>query len=789
MAVPAGLVLLLVAGLLVPVPEPLFDDPYATVLESEEGKFLGARIADDGQWRFPPMDSLPDKYVQSVLLFEDRYFYQHPGVNPVSIARAFWQNIKAGEIVSGGSTITMQVARMARGNNERSYFQKAIEIWLALRLELKYSKDEILRLYANHAPFGGNVVGINAAAWRYYDRSPFELSWAETANLTILPNAPGLIFPGKEDNALLAKRNNLLIRLYENGKINESLYRLSRDELIPDTPIPLPQTAKHLLDLSALHIGQGNRVISTLNYQLQNTVNEIVNYYHLNYKYKQIHNAAALVVEVATGEVKAYVGNVGNEGHHGQEVDIIQSRRSPGSLLKPVLYALAIDEGLITPEQLLPDIPVHYQGFAPQNFDKKFKGAVFANNALRSSLNVPFVNLLREYGYEKMHHKLQQLGVYSLDKPPGHYGLTMILGGGEVTLWEMTGLYAGMARSLFRYHNTKGTNRYYSGNYNENIYRKDGITLSLNKADQRDGLLNVSAVWHTLKAMQELRRPDEESNWKQFGSSRSIAWKTGTSFGHKDAWALGLNSKYVVGVWLGNADGEGRPDLTGITVAAPLLFRIFEVLDGDAVFPEPVTDMAPVTLCTRSGYKAGPDCNEVNERYISKSSLLTGNCPYHQVISLDDSERWQVNSTCYPVHKMHQRSWFILPPAQAWYYKKTNSDYTSPPDFMSACINDRLRSMEMIYPRHATKVYVPKEIDGQAGRVVFEAAHQNPDSKIYWHLDEEFVGVTKYEHKLGLYPETGSHLLSLLDEKGRELKLQFEVLNETGSRTEKMPRH
>jgi penicillin-binding protein 1C len=277
--------------------------------------------------------------------------------------------------------------------------------------------------------------------------------------------------------------------------------------------------------------------------------------------------------------------------------------------------------------------------------------------------------------------------------------------------------------------------------------------------------------------MQELRRPDQESNWQRFGSSRPIAWKTGTSYGHKDAWAVGVTTKYVVAVWLGNADGEGRPDIIGVTAASPLMFKIFGLLKGDANFSAPIGHMTLANICHQSGQKANEYCTDISKTYVGKAIVLTSKCTYHQLLHLDQSKTYQVNSSCYPVSAMQQVPWFIIPPAQAWYYKKGNLDYIDVPDFIAGCDNNE-PMMEMIYPQQFTKVFVPVELDKARGRVVFEAAHQNPDAKIYWHIDDEFVGITQNDHHLGFYPAQGTHRLSLIDDKGRELFIPFEVLNE-----------
>lgn len=758
-------------------PVPSFEhNAYATVLEARDGTLLGARIADDGQWRFPPADEVPEKFKQALLYFEDEYFYQHPGINPVSIWKALWQNIQAGEIRRGGSTISMQVVRLSRNNPPRTIPEKLLEIFLTLKMELLLSKEEILSLYAAHAPFGGNVVGLSAAAWRYYGRPPEKLSWAESATLAVLPNSPSLIYPGKNSKFLLAKRNRLLDKLEVKGVIDQSTAALSKVEPLPGEPKPLPDLTAHLLTRAIQEGHAGKNVLTTLDAKLQEIVKEKVQRHHRRMEENYIHNAAAIVVDIATGDALAYVGNVESDGPHGQYVDIITANRSTGSLLKPILYAAAIDEGLILPQQLLPDIPVFLQGFAPQNFDKKFHGAVPADKALVRSYNVPFVHLLRDYGYEKFHHLLRRLGLKSLDKPAGYYGLSMILGGAESSLWEVSAAYASMARSLMNYFKRPVGKHYSPEDYHPNYYldHKDGAPQLYPK-----GAISVAAISRMLLTMQDLNRPEEQSGWEHYASSRAIAWKTGTSYGFKDAWAIGLNTRYVVGVWLGNADGEGRPELVGVKAAAPLLFDIFSVLKVDKDFPVPLDNQRDLAVCKTSGYKAGPYCEEIKSEMLPALSERAAICPYHQLLHLDESGTQQVSSACYPVRKMQEKSWFVLPPTEAWYYKQYHANYKEPPGFLAACMDQSSKNefMELIYPRTYTRIYVPTELDGSSGSAIFEVAHRNPAATIYWHLDKQYIGSTFRIHQLGLSPAKGNHTLHLVDDQGRELVLPFEVIN------------
>lgn len=771
---------LLVIFSLFRLPDPVFDDAYSTVIESMEGDLLGARIAGDGQWRFPPGDSVPEQFKQCVLVYEDAYFYRHPGVNPVSLFKAFTANIKAGKIVRGGSTLTMQVIRMAYGNRPRTYLQKALEIILALKLELFYTKEEILQLYVYHAPFGGNVVGLNAASWRYFGRPADRLSWGEAAVLAVLPNSPSLIFPGKNQLLLKVRRDRLLQKLYERGIIDETTFRLAREEPTPLKPKTLPRLAPRLLTRAIGDGYEGKRVKTTIRKDLQLLIREKVKWYHAMLEANEVHNLAVLVIDLGTGAALAYAGNADAGQAHAEDVDMITANRSTGSLLKPVLYAAAIDEGLILPAQLLPDIPVYYQGFAPKNFDKKFHGSVPADEALARSLNVPFVYLLKKYGYEKFYQKLQDLGFRSMKEPPGHYGLSMILGGAESSLWDLTALYAGLARELFRYDRRKGNKRYSKGDFFDNCYVSDSVERGTGQLNDR-AAIEAPAVWQMLKAMQQLRRPDELASWKIFKSAQPIAWKTGTSFGFRDAWAIGINSGYVVGIWAGNADGEGRPGLTGVRAAAPVLFDVFRALDGMARFPRPVAAMEEVEVCALSGYKAGPDCDIKRVVEAPASLKNTPVCPYHRVVQLDGEGGHQVNSSCYAVSEMKRVKWFVLPPVQAWYYKKFHPEYKEPPEYLAGCKDQTgggNRFFELIYPRSSTRIYVPRELDGRPGKAVFEAAHRNPDAAIFWYVDDRFEGKTIKVHQIGLYPEKGKHMLYLIDNRGRELSAVFEVLND-----------
>lgn len=753
-----SILLLLLFIYYVCLPKQLFPPVYSTVVFDRDDELVGARIAGDGQWRFPEDSVIPEKFKQCLVNFEDQHFYQHPGVNPVSLSRALLQNIKAHKIVSGGSTVTMQLVRLYRENKKRTVLEKLIEIVLATRLELRYSKENILKLYASHAPFGGNVVGINAASWRYFGRSPKNLSWAESSLLAVLPNSPGMIHPGKNRQILKEKRDKLLLKLHQENIIDKETYQLSLLEPVPLKPLLLPDIAPHLTE-NLKKANPGNIIHATIKKSLQENVNRMVLDYYNQIKFNEIHNACALVIEVKTGNILAYVGNVPLEDKSvdGQDVDCVQAPRSTGSILKPLLYMAMQKEGLLLPGTLVPDIPTRILGFKPENYDNGYDGAVPAKRALARSLNIPAVRMLQMYGIPKFQNLLQKLGMTTLVFPPDHYGLTLIVGGAEGKLWDIASIYASMARRLNQSQNAS--------------IKKEKNTFSL--GDGWD-----ASIYLTFEALLEVNRPDEESGWTNLSSSRKIAWKTGTSYGFRDAWAVGTTPEYVVGVWIGNADGEGRPGLTGVGAAAPLMFRIFNSLPPTTWFQKPFDDMGKVGVCRLSGYKAGPYCDEIDSIYVARSGVKTSLCPYHVLVHLSPDKKFRVNSRCMAVDKMLHQHWFVLPPAMEWFYRKKNVFYKMLPPVQKGCSDEgALLPMELIYPTEVLKIFVPREIDGSPGRTVFEMAHRNPDAILYWHVDNELLGTTKSIHQIAFSPKAGKHLLTVVDSDGNTINRWFEVVD------------
>ena len=455
---------------------------------------------------------------------------------------------------------------------------------------------------------------------------------------------------------------------------------------------------------------------------------------------KGINDIAAIVVETSTGKVLAYYGNAGyGSGRHGSEVDAAAAPRSTGSVLKPILYYAMLHEGLILPKTLIPDIPINVNGFSPQNYDHKFHGAVPADMALARSLNVPSVNMLREYGVDRFHSLLKSAGMTTLTRPSEEYGLSLILGGAEGRLDEMTQIYASMARSL------RSTNSALSSNNHTVI---DNRLLSINQSSTghqsleppKEFFSDRMALWYTMEALKEVNRPDE-MDWKDIPSIRRVAWKTGTSYGFRDAWAIGVTPGYAVGVWVGNADGEGMPGIVGAKTAGPVMFNIFNTLPDSGWFEEPVYgEYVEAEVCSISGRLKGPYCEDCDTLYLPINSLNSSPCQYHR------------------------QDGFKLPPAMEWYYRQEHPEY-------APHHNRNEEGMEFIYPQNGSKLTITRQLDGSSDGIAFNLAHSDKKATVYWHLDDCYLGQTQHFHQFFIKPTPGKHSITVTDNNGGSLTI------------------
>ena len=746
----------LVTGYIFCLPRHQFHVPYSTVVTDRNEELLGARIASDGQWRFPPRNTTPEKIKECLITFEDKHFYHHWGVNPFAIGRAFYQNVKNKRIVSGGSTLTMQTIRLAR-NESRTFREKLIEMIWATRLEFRASKEEILSMYISHAPFGGNVVGLDAAAWRYFGHSADDLSWAESAMLAVLPNAPAMIHLSKGRKTLLDKRNRLLKQLLEKKTIDSSTYELAISEPLPDEPHALPQIAPYLVS-RFYQERNGEYSRSTINKGIQTQIEDLAERWSNEFRRSDIRNLAILVIDIPSNQVVAYCGNVHfDQKQGGNQVDVIQAPRSTGSILKPFLYYAMLQEGSLLPDMLLPDVPVNINGFTPQNFSMQFEGAVPASEALARSLNIPAVTMLQRYGVPKFHSFLQQIGLKTINRSSSHYGLSLILGGAEATLWDVTNAYAMMGRSLLQL-----------------PQRSCSLLLPTSRITESTDPFQPGAVWQTFDALKEVNRP-EEIDWKSIPSMQTIAWKTGTSYGFRDAWAVGVTPRYAVGVWVGNATGEGKPGLVGAQTAGPVLFDIFNLLPSSSWFTRPAGIFVEAEVCRKSGHLKGRFCDETDTLLVLPAGLRTEACPYHHLVTLSADESQRIYENCANTEPTLRKSWFTLPPVWEWYYKQHHPEYKPLPPFKAGCGEDTFQPMQFIYPPMNARIKLPKQLDGSKGFLTVELAHNNPNATVFWHLDGTYQAQTQDFHKISLQPAAGKHSLTAVDGEGNTISTTFFV--------------
>ena len=731
--------------------------PCSYALYASDGTLLGAQVASDGQWRFEAGE-VPQKFADAIVTFEDKRFYWHPGVDLFSIIRAFRENKASGSIVSGGSTITMQTVRLLEHYPPRTYAQKFHEALAAVFFELRYTKKHILELYAANAPFGGNVVGLEAASWRYFARPPTALSWAEAATLAVLPNQPSLVYPGANSEILLSKRNFLLARLFERGKITADEYERSLLEPLPKKPYPLPSISRHYLEyLKKSQKGKHTTTFRTnLNSAMQKNTSRTLEAWSLSFSRRGINNAAALILDTQTMDVLAYCANTGSERNADTNaVDMIQSRRSSGSLLKPFLFAAMLDSGSLLSDQLVIDIPTRIGNYSPDNNIPKYAGAIPASEALSRSLNIPAIRELRDYGITAFLDILRKSGFTTLNRSSDDYGLPLILGGGEITLWEAARAYSRMMQTAL------GTNK------------------------DHNFPISSGSAYLTLSALSEGVRPDEESAWQTFANARRIAWKTGTSNGNRDAWAIGVTAEYTVAVWVGNAIGSGTPDLKSASTAAPVLFDLYKSLPRSSWIPFPETELSKVTVCAKSGFTAGLDCTDTKEAFRPRKAPLSPVCPYCRKVSLTNDGLYQATADDLTGEKAGKydgtmprvESRFILPPSIEYWYKRANLGYRSLPDFVPWHKNAEIQELSLIFPEAGAKIVIPTEIDGSPGSMVMQAATRNPDTIVYWDIDGTYVGSTENRHELSARPKAGFHTLTVTDSHGSRIQRHFTVLD------------
>ncbi len=745
------------------MPMPGHKPSYSRVLYSSEGVLLSAITSSEQQWCFPMDEDIPQKLATCIITYEDEFFHYHPGVNPVAVIKAIISNRKAGRNTRGASTIPMQVMRMKNKNSRRTISNKIFETLSAVKYSFLTRDKNILREWCEIAPFGGNTVGIKAAALRYFGRSVEKLSWAEYALLAVLPNGPSSANLSKNRHVLKQKRDFLLHKLQKKGHFDSSELELYLGEDLPTETKAIPQYAYHALMFLAGKYPSQYIFRTTMPVDIQLKTYEILMRESSFLKPDDIRNIAAVVIDITNNQLMAYHGNAPDHASSFSYVDVAQAPRSYGSLLKPLLYAHALETAQFLPNEMVADIPTAIGDFQPENFDKKYRGAVPFEEMLIQSLNVPAVRVLNTVGLQGYYDLIRTLNIDHLDKGPDHYGLSIILGGGESTLWELCRIYKGLAQN-------------YTGI--SDPFRPVQVLIEEQPATRHQSFSFSSfTMQHLIMAMSDLIRPREEKSWQIFGTDHKIAWKTGTSYGHKDAWAMGFNGKYMVGVWIGNEGGEGRFDLTGITKAAPVMFKLFNALPNNQWFGRPPTyeKKEIITICAESGKIAGPLCSKRQKITLDKTSFKYQQCTYHQEV-LMSKDGLSLSLDC--IDKLAYKDTFlVLPSYMEYYYRQAHNDYRIIPANDPDCLPEGT-VCRIIYPQEGLKIFLPKQNAGKQNELIAKAYHRNEDAKLFWFIDSDFkTSTSKSPHDCLIKITPGRHVLTVTDQWGNKDEIHFEIIS------------
>ena len=754
-----GVLILLLIWLMRPMGNP-FDVGYSTTVFDKDSHLLRATLAPDQQLRFP-MDNapLPEKYIACLKCYEDKRFGRHPGVDPLGLLRAIAANLTGSPLLQGGSTLPMQVGRMARPK-ARHIISKLREAAFALRLTAHYTSSDILKLYAAHVPMGGNTVGLKAAAYRYFSKPPEALTWAEAALFAVLPNAPTDINLERRRPALADKRNRLLQRLAVLGVIDAATARLATLEPLPPGTAALPFEAPHLCNRMTASPLQGSAIKLNLDRAVQKTVEISTARHHQWLRHRNIANVAVLVAETHSGRIRAYVGSQSFQDtlHQGQ-VDGIMAWRSTGSLLKPFLVAKVLDRGPYTLASQILDVPTFYGNFMPQNANKRHAGLVSLESVLVQSLNVPAARLLNRYGLTDFYVDLKTAGLKGLFRPAEQYGLPLILGGAEASLFELITLYLSLGNN---------------GRQIRPLLKTEEAQLP-----EAQPLFSPGAAWLTLNSLTQLSRPGAEAFWRTFTRQIPVAWKTGTSYGQKDGWAIGVNAQWTIGVWVGNFTGQGNAAVSGAHAAGPLLFDLFNCLtdwNKPLWFDKPEAHLTSVEICTKSGFPAGSHCPETTFAERPITTWRAGICPYHKPYLIANRSGKSVCSLCWADEETHWETRFILPAEAGALLSSRGRTVDVIPRHKASCPRalDKNR-FDIVYPTPGIKIVVPRDFNGQYENIVLAAKHQQAGMHCFWYLNNRFIGESVNIHEKSLALEPGPYTLTVEDEEGFSKQVHFTV--------------
>lgn len=728
--------------------------PYSVMLEDRQGRFIHAFIARDGIWRLQTSPTeIPAKLKHLLVRKEDRFFWYHPGVNPVSILRAVLQNLITGRRVSGASTITMQVARMLEPK-ERTYTNKLFEIFRAVQLECRYSKDEILEMYLSMIPLGGNIEGLKSAALLYYQTPPERLNIAQLFDLILIPNDPNDLRPDRNAAKLFEERKRRALPWIRLGVLSRQ-----DSEIIWQTPpasgrFGLPRLASHFSLRVLEKSGGASELRTSLDLRIQQTSERLLSNHLRQWRQKGVRNGAVLILQNRTREVAAYVGSEDfNDAEARGQVDAVKAVRSPGSTLKPFLFAMEMDRGVLTPKTRLLDTPYDMEGFAAENYDGRYSGLVYADEALRRSLNVPAIRLLRESGVRQFVSSLRQAGFSSLDAQQDRLGLSMIVGGCGVTLEELVAAYSTFPAG---------------GVYAPPVYLRQADPVKGHQA------FSASAAFMVTEILSSLDRPDLPNNFESSANLPKVAFKTGTSYGRRDAWAIGFSAEYTVGVWLGNVDQRGCPDLTGGKAAAPLLIDIFNSISTAAlktILPRP-GDVLDREVCAVSGLVPTKYCPHTTMDEYSVRHSLDRFCDIHREFLVSTDGKQHYCPSCLGNHAYRLKVFEEYPPELLSFWTSIGRSYQLIPPHNPGCT--RLFTGDgpkIVSPSDAMTYYVfsaDQKISLQANSGI-DVADQS------WYVDRRFIFRKKANEKQFVALAEGPHEVTCVDDRGRLVSVRITV--------------
>lgn len=726
---------------------------YSTLVTDNKGELIHAFLSPDEKWRLrASLNEISPVLRKTIVRKEDKYFYFHSGVNPVSIARAFLNNIFHFKRTSGASTITMQVAR-ALERKPRTYGNKLVEIFRAWQLEIKYSKNEILQLYCNLLPYGGNIEGVKAASLIYLQKDPDHLSLAEITALSIIPNRPSSLLPGKTNELIRAQRDVWLRKFAGDGVFSEKEIEDALAEPFNAERKAFPRLAPQFC--LRFRNSDSDFVRSSLDLNIQSKSENIVSNYVKGSRLKRINNASVVIIDNQTNQVIAYVASADfTDSLNNGQVDGISSVRQPGSALKPFLYAMCIDDGLMTPRSAIADVNVNYAGYSPENFNRKYNGYVSVEYALEHSLNIPAVKALNSIGVQPFVSMLARADFKQVRRDNGKLGLSMILGGCGATLLELTGLYAALA--------------------NGGMYHRPVFT-STDTTEYRYRIASEPATFMITEILSKINRPDFPINWQSTEHMPKIAWKTGTSYGRRDGWSIGYNRKYTVGVWTGNFSGEGSADLSGAETATPLLFRIFNTIAYDADeewFTQPQGCDIRI-VCAETGMPPAEFClNKVTDYFIPMTSPVNLCNNYREEIVSAD-RKTSFCRTCMPSAGYRKELFQVIPPEMRSWMDDQRIAYQKIPPHNAAC--ERLFTEgkpAIISPRNGSEYLIslsepePIQLQCKAG---------NDVSTVYWYINNKLYKSGNVHTPLYFVPSEGPVKVSCTDDKGRNQDIWIRV--------------